>query len=102
VSAAEVEDLLMRMPGVSEVAVVAAPDARMGERACAFFRMQPGEATPDLPAVRRHLELAGLAKQKWPEELRSVSDFTRTPSGKIKKFVLRDELRRQAAGDQRG
>ena len=86
----------MRLPGVSEVAVVAAPDTRMGEHACAFFRMQPGQAPPDLPAVRSHLEREGLAKQKWPEELRAVSDFARTPSGKIKKFVLRDGLRKEA------
>ena len=46
--------------------------------------------------LRRHLDAAGLAKQKWPEELRSVSDFERTPSGKIKKFALRDALRRDA------
>jgi len=96
VSAAEVEELLMRLPGVSEVAVVAAPDTRMGEHACAFFRMQPGQPPPDLPAVRGHLEREGLAKQKWPEELRAVSDFARTPSGKIKKFVLRDGLRKEA------
>jgi acyl-CoA synthetase (AMP-forming)/AMP-acid ligase II len=96
VSAAEVEELLMRMPGVTEVAVVAAPDARMGEHACAFLRMQPGETAPGLPAVRAHLEREGLAKQKWPEELREVSDFARTPSGKIKKFALRDGLRKES------
>jgi acyl-CoA synthetase (AMP-forming)/AMP-acid ligase II len=98
VSAAEVEELLMRMPGVSEVAVVAAPDPRMGERGCAFFRMQPGRRAPDLSAVRAHLEREGLARQKWPEELREVSsDFARTPSGKIKKFVLRENLRRDSS-----
>ncbi len=97
VSAAEVEELLMRMPGVTEIAVVAAPDERLGEHACAFFRMQPGHEPPDLPAVREHLAAAGLARQKWPEELRSVrEDFARTPSGKIKKFVLRQQLREEA------
>jgi acyl-CoA synthetase (AMP-forming)/AMP-acid ligase II len=96
VSAAEVEELLMRMPGVAEVAVVAAPDARLGEHGCAFFRMQEGLPAPDLGAVRHHLAAAGLAKQKWPEEIRSAAEFARTPSGKIKKFVLRDALRREA------
>jgi acyl-CoA synthetase (AMP-forming)/AMP-acid ligase II len=96
VSAAEVEELLIRMPGVAEVAVVAAPDARLGEHACAFFRMQAGERTPELPAVRAHLAHAGLAKQKWPEELRDVSDFPRTASGKVQKFVLRQQLRAEA------
>jgi len=93
VSAAEVEEVLMRMPGIAEVAVVAAPDARFGEHACACLRMQPGHAVPDFAAVQRHFAAAGLAKQKWPEEILAVADFPRTPSGKVKKFVLRDELR---------
>jgi len=97
VSAAEVEELLMRMPGVAEVAVVAAPDERLGEHGCAFFRMRPGAKPLGLPTMRRHLEEAGLGKPKWPEEIHSVADFDRTPSGKIKKFVLRDRLRRESA-----
>ena len=93
VSAAEVEQLLAHMKGVAEVAVVAAPDERLGEHGCAFFRMQPGDEAPDLDAVRAHLSEAGLARQKWPEELRAVDELPRTPSGKIQKFVLRDRLR---------
>ncbi len=93
VSAAEVEQLLAHMDGVAEVAVVAAPDERMGEHGCAFFRMQPGRAAPDLDAVRAHLSAAGLARQKWPEELRVVDELPRTPSGKVQKFVLRQRLR---------
>jgi acyl-CoA synthetase (AMP-forming)/AMP-acid ligase II len=93
VSAAEVEQLLAHMEGVAEVAVVAAPDERFGEHGCAFFRMQAGSVAPDLDAVRAHLGAAGLARQKWPEEVRSVDELPRTPSGKIQKFVLRDRLR---------
>lgn len=93
VSAAEVEQLLARMDGVAEVAVVAAPDERFGEHGCAFFRMQDAKEAPTLEEVRRHLESAGLARQKWPEELRTVTDLPRTPSGKVQKFVLRQELR---------
>jgi len=96
VSAAEVEQLLAQMDGVAEVAVVAAPDERMGEHGCAFFRMQAGAAAPSLDALRAHLGDRGLARQKWPEEIRVVDDLPRTPSGKIQKFVLRDRLR---AGD---
>jgi acyl-CoA synthetase (AMP-forming)/AMP-acid ligase II len=95
-SAAEIEELAMRMPGVAEVAVVAAPDARLGERACAWLRLLPGAAEPGLPALQRHLEAAGLPKQKWPEQLRIVADFPRTPSGKIQKFELRRRLREEA------
>ena len=93
VSAAEVEQLLAHMPGVAEVAVVAAPDERLGEHGCAFFRMQPGIDAPDLEAVRAHLAAAGLTRQKWPEELRVVDELPRTASGKVQKFVLRERLR---------
>ncbi len=93
VSAAEVEQLLAHMKGVAEVAVVAAPDERLGEHGCAFFRMQPGSEAPDLEALRAHLSAAGLTRQKWPEEIRIVDELPRTPSGKIQKFVLRQRLR---------
>ncbi|HEV2369288.1 MAG TPA: AMP-binding protein [Acidimicrobiales bacterium] len=89
ISAAEVEGVMARLPGVGEVAVVAAPDSRFGEHACAFVRPAPGADPPGLEDVRAALAAAGLGRQKWPEELRMVDDFERTPSGKIKKHVLR-------------
>ena len=42
ISAAEVEGALQTLPGVAEVAVVAAPDERLGEHACAIVRMRAG------------------------------------------------------------
>jgi len=101
ISAGEVEELLARMPGVAEVAVVAAPDARLGEHACAFIRPAPGAAAPTLAQIRTELDRQGLSRQKWPEEVREVSEFPRTPSGKIQKFALRDRLRTAAADPAR-
>jgi acyl-CoA synthetase (AMP-forming)/AMP-acid ligase II len=97
VSPAEVEELLLRLDGVAEVAVVAAPDERLGEHGCAFIRSAPGASAPSLEEIRDHLEAAGLARPKWPEEVREVQDFPRTPSGKVKKFALRADLRGHAA-----
>jgi len=93
ISALEVEEVLLRIPGVAEAAVVAAPDARLGEHVCVFIRPSPGSAPVDMDSMRAHLEAAGLARQKWPEEIRVVDELPRTPSGKVKKFVLRDVLR---------
>jgi acyl-CoA synthetase (AMP-forming)/AMP-acid ligase II len=94
ISALEIEEQLLRLPGVAEVAVVAAPDERLGEHGCAFVRMQPGGGeAPDLAAVRVQLERVGLAKQKWPEDVRPIDEFPRTASGKIQKYVLRQRLR---------
>ena len=94
ISAAEVEDVLLRMTGVAEVAVVAAPDERLGEHACAFVRLtDPATRAPELTDLQAHLADAGLAKQKWPEELVVVADLPRTPSGKVRKTDLRARLR---------
>jgi acyl-CoA synthetase (AMP-forming)/AMP-acid ligase II len=99
VSAAEVEELLARLPGVAECAVVAAPDERLGEHACAFLRLASAAPEMALTDVRAHLERAGLARQKWPEELHVVDDFPRTASGKVQKFVLRQQLRATSIGE---
>ena len=91
-SSAEVEKLLAGMAGVAEVAVVAAPDARYGEHGAAVINCclaRPRSISRPPPASR----CGGLARQKWPEELRFVEDFPRTPSGKIQKNVLRAALR---------
>lgn len=97
-SAAEIEERIATLPTVAEVAVVAAPDERLGEKACAVLRLVPGADAPDLAALQAHLEANGLPRQKWPEDLRVVDDFARTPSGKIKKRDLRAWLREGQPG----
>jgi len=92
-SAAEIEEAVAALPQVAEVAVVAAPDARLGEHACAVVRLAPGFAAIELREITDHLAGIGLARQKWPEELRVVDDFPRTPSGKVRKVDLRRGLR---------
>ncbi len=93
ISAVEVEEAMITMPQVAEVAVVAAPDERFGERTAAILRLQEGAAMPTLEEVREHLGGVGLGKQKWPEHLFGIADFPRTPSGKVQKFKLRQDLR---------
>jgi acyl-CoA synthetase (AMP-forming)/AMP-acid ligase II len=95
ISAQEIEELMLGGIGsIAEVAVVAAPDDRLGEHAAAIMRLRdPSAAAPSLDEVRAHLQASGLAKQKWPESLYVVADFPRTPSGKVQKFVLRQQLR---------
>ncbi|WP_102142341.1 AMP-binding protein [Mycobacterium hubeiense] len=95
ISALEVEEVLLAMPAVSEAVVVAAPDARLGEHAAAVLRVKPGQTMPTLDEVREHFERAGVARQKWPEELHQVpdgQDFPRTASGKVQKFRVRQQI----------
>jgi cyclohexanecarboxylate-CoA ligase len=86
---AEVENLIYRHPAVAECAVVAMPDARLGERPCAYVVAKPG-ARLDLAELTRFLGREGMAKTYWPERLELVADMPRTPSGKIQKFRLRE------------
>ncbi len=102
ISAAEVEELLMGLDGVAEVSVVAEPDERFGEHAAAIVRVREGMQPPTLERIREHLAGAGLARQKWPEAVYRVDQLPRTPSGKVQKFVLREQLRRGLLPPSRG
>ncbi|VIO77641.1 AMP-binding protein [Bradyrhizobium ivorense] len=85
----EIENLLYKHPAVSGVAVVGFPDARLGERGCAFI-VPRGGSTIDLAAVQAYLGEAKMAKQFWPERVELVTELPRTASGKIQKFKLRE------------
>jgi cyclohexanecarboxylate-CoA ligase len=85
----EIENLLYKHPSVAAVAVVGFPDARLGERGCAFIVPKQG-STIDLAAMQGYLAECKMAKQFWPERVELVSDLPRTASGKIQKFKLRE------------
>ncbi len=89
---AEIEQLLHQHSGVKEVAIVAMPDPRLGERACAFVVPRAG-ATLDFLSLQRFLDEQRVAKPYWPERLEVLESLPRTPSGKIQKFRLRERAR---------
>lgn len=91
----EIESLLYRHPAVAMAAIVAYPDERLGERACAVVVPKTGQ-TIDLPEVVEYLKAQKVAVQYIPERLVVMDAMPATPSGKIQKFKLR-ELMRQAA-----
>lgn len=96
ISAREVEDLLAEHPAIAEVALIPLADPRTGERACACIRVAPGVAPPTLDDTVAFLRDRDLTPQKLPEQLEVVDEFPRTPSGKIHKRLLRDEIERRA------
>jgi cyclohexanecarboxylate-CoA ligase len=85
---AMVESLIFQHPSVTEVAVVGYPDHRLGERACAFIRLRPGDSL-DLGSLRTFLTKAGLAQRYFPERVEVVDELPKTMSGKIRKVDLR-------------
>ena len=61
-SAAKIEEHVAAMPDIAEVAVVAAPDARLGEHACAVVRTLPGADGVDLTSLHAPPGLLGVAQ----------------------------------------
>jgi cyclohexanecarboxylate-CoA ligase len=88
----EIESLLYRHPAIAMAAIVAYPDERLGERACAVVVLKPGQSL-DLPSLVDYLKEQKVATQYIPEKLVVRDAMPATPSGKIQKFKLRDMLR---------
>lgn len=88
----EVESLLYRHPAVQQAAIVAYPDERLGERACAVVVPKPGAAF-DFATMVDFLKSQRIALQYIPERLIVQDTMPATPSGKIQKFKLRELVR---------
>lgn len=90
IAAEEVENHLLAHPDVHDAAVVAVPDAFLGERTCAFVIAR---GTPPAPNVlTAFLRQRGLAAFKIPDRIEFVEAFPKTGVGKVSKKALRDVL----------
>jgi cyclohexanecarboxylate-CoA ligase len=92
----EIEALLYRHPAIAMAAIVAYPDERLGERACAVVVPKPGQRI-DLADIVAFLKSEKVAVQYIPERLIVRDAMPTTPSGKIQKFKLREMLLENAA-----
>ncbi|GAA2244234.1 AMP-binding protein [Herbiconiux moechotypicola] len=97
----EIENLLFAHPLVRDVAIVAMPDARLGERACAF--VVPADPAHPLAfeVMQAYLAEAAVSKYYWPERLETIDGLPRNPVGKIQKNLLRERIAAQLAGEAR-
>ncbi|WP_030207989.1 class I adenylate-forming enzyme family protein [Streptomyces sp. NRRL S-87] len=93
ISAKEIEDLLHRLPGVGDAAVIGLPDPERGERVCAVVEQPAGAEPLTLATVTTHLRTAGLAPHKLPEQLELVESLPRNDAlRKILKYKLRERF----------
>jgi fatty-acyl-CoA synthase len=90
ISSLEVEEALYKHPAVMEAAVVAKPDATWGETPCAFVTLKPGASATaeDIVAFLRDT----IAHYKVPRDV-VFGALPKTSTGKIQKFVLREQAR---------
>ncbi len=85
----EVEEFLYRHPKVQDVQVIGVPDPRYGEEICAWVKLRDGQsATPD--EIRDFCK-GQIAHYKIPRYVRFVDEFPMTITGKVQKFVMREQ-----------
>nr|WP_298056538.1 acyl-CoA synthetase [uncultured Halomonas sp.] len=91
ISTIEVEDAIYSHPAVEEAAVVAKPDEKWGETPCAFVKLKIGYGEVTEADIIAHCR-EHLAGYKVPKTV-IFSELPKTSTGKIQKFVLREEAK---------
>ncbi len=94
ISATEVEKLIVSHPDIIEAAVVGMPDARLGEKVCAYIKPVEGKRT-SLDEVVTFLKQQGASVLLLPERIELVSELPLTPVGKVDKKVLQADIARK-------
>ncbi|HZP12418.1 MAG TPA: AMP-binding protein [Nevskiaceae bacterium] len=86
----EIEEFLFRHPKVRDVQVVGVPDEKFGEELCAWIALKEGQAMTqdDVVAFCK----GQIAHYKIPRYVRFVDGFPTTVTGKIQKFVIREQM----------
>ncbi|TXL71948.1 AMP-binding protein [Vineibacter terrae] len=85
----EIEEFLYRHPKVQDVQVIGVPDPRFGEEICAWIKLREGEAATDEEI--RDFCRGQIAHYKIPRYVRFVDEFPMTITGKVQKFVMREQ-----------
>jgi len=88
ISPRELEEQIIVLAEVADVAVIGVPDPVLGERVCACVVLQPG-ATLSHEGLVDQLRAAELATYKLPERLEIFDDFPKSTGGKVSKVELR-------------
>lgn len=97
ISAAAVEQAVLRHPHVTMAAAVAMPDAVFGERVCVYVTLAP-DTTLTVEELATFLQAQGVSKEWFPERLVVLDELPTVSGGKIAKQELREDIRRRIGG----
>jgi fatty-acyl-CoA synthase len=96
VSSLDIEDLILRMAGVAEAAVIGVADDKWGERPVALVTLKSGDAAPTEDSIRRHVaqfaEQGVISRYGVPDRVFFVEAIPKTSVGKLDKKVIRAKL----------
>jgi fatty-acyl-CoA synthase len=95
ISPREVEEYLYRHPAVRDVQVIGVPDAKFGEELCAWIILRSGESASD-DDIRTFCR-GQIAHFKIPRYIKFVESFPVTATGKVQKYVMREQMSRELA-----
>jgi len=103
VAPAELEDLLLGDPDVSDVAALGIPDDYAGERPKAYIVLQSAAQSDPQAAGKRLIKYVQEKKvrHKWITEVEIVDEIPKSASGKILRRILRD-MAKPGSGSKRG
>ncbi len=89
----EIEEFLFRHPKVEAVQVVGVPDAKYGEELCAWVKLKPGQ-TATAEEIRDFCK-DQIAHYKVPRYIKFVDAFPMTVTGKVQKFLMREQTTKE-------
>ncbi|MDH3665762.1 MAG: AMP-binding protein [Paracoccaceae bacterium] len=92
----EIEDFLYTHPKIEQAEVIGVPDPKYGEEICAWIKLREGEETTD-DEIRNFCK-GQIAHFKIPKIIRFVDEFPMTITGKVQKFVMREQMASELAG----
>jgi fatty-acyl-CoA synthase len=88
----EIEEYLFRHPKIEAAQVIGIPDPVYGEELCAWIKLKPG-ASADAEEIVSFCK-GQIAHYKIPRHIRFVETFPMTVTGKVQKFLMREETMR--------
>ena len=95
-SAVEIEDAILRHPGVAEAAAIGVPDEVRGQVVKAYVVLK-GDETTGLVDEIQDLVRENLSRHEYPRHVEFVTELPKTPAGKVNRKILRDNEAKAAA-----
>jgi fatty-acyl-CoA synthase len=89
----EIEEFLYKHPKVQDVQVIGVPDVKYGEELCAWIKLKTGVTCTD-EEIRSFCQ-GQIAHYKIPRYVKFVDGFPMTVTGKIQKYLMREEARKE-------
>ncbi|MBV7275966.1 medium-chain fatty-acid--CoA ligase [Clostridium sp. PL3] len=88
-----ISDYIAECPMIRDQAVIGMPDERLGERICVYIVLKEGVESLELKDLLCYMKQKKVPKRYWPERLEVIDKIPRTDSGKVKKSLLKENLK---------